>query len=180
MNSYPMYNSLQTQYDMLAQRKLDTENAMARVQGQMSQQMGQPPIQFNVNTQQPSASHGFSPFQNNVTFDFNGMWVKDFEEAKKVMGANLPLMLLDQEQPLLYVRDLQGNFKIYELTEKQVQPEKTADDKLDSLEAKFNDLSDKFNQLLGALSTPQEAQNESTKKRNTKTNTEQQHDGHAV
>lgn len=179
MNSYPMYNSLQTQYDMLAQRKLDTENAMARVQGQMSQQMGQPPIQFNVNTQQPSASHTF-PLQNSVTFDFNGMWVKNFDEAKKVMGANLPLMLLDQEQPLLYVRDLQGNFKVYELTEKQVQPEQTADAKLDSLEAKFNDLSDKFNQLLGALTASQEVQNESTKKRNTKTSPEQQHDGRSV
>ena len=87
---------------------------------------GQPSV--NVNNMLPS----------NNNFDFNGRFVNSKEEAMGVANNNLPLILFDRNNPLMYMKNLDGSFKTYKIEEIVEQPQANTDARIDDLETKIN------------------------------------------
>lgn len=83
-----------------------------------------PPININNN---------MTPAPSN--YDFNGKWVTSEQEAKGVANNNLPLILFDKNEPVFYMKNLDGSFKKYKFMEVVEQKE---EDRIGALEAKLN------------------------------------------
>lgn len=124
-----MYNPYnQTRLDSLAQQKALIEQQMAQLQ-----QMQMPPININNN---------MTPTPNN--YDGNFKWVDNQEQAKQVANNNLPLILFDRNNPIFYMKNVDGSFKTFKFEEVIEQPQTNNDDRINALESKLN-------ALIGAL-----------------------------
>lgn len=99
-----MYNPAQARVDSLLQQKQMIEqqiNALSQYQ--------MPPININNN---------MTPNMPNGSFDFNGKWVAN---------NNLPLILFDKNEPVFYMKNLDGSFKTFKFTEVVDQPQTQVD-----------------------------------------------------
>lgn len=144
------YNPLQSQYDLLNRRRQELDSQMAMIQNQMNQQ---PPINqtFQITSpQQPMI---------NTQFDFNGKVANGIEEAKKVSCNNLPVIIMDANEPKFYMRNLDGSFKTYTFQEYiEPEPEKsTNNSEIELMKNSINELQNNFNILLQQLTSPQPA-----------------------
>ena len=106
------------------------QKSMIEQQIQSLQQMQVPPININNNmTPQP---------QNN--YDGNFKWVDGEEQARQVANNNLPLILFDNNNPIFYMKNVDGTFKKYQFAEIIDHPQVSMEDKINALEGKFNAL----------------------------------------
>ena len=131
-----LYNPMQGRLDYLQNQKQMIEQQMANLQ-----QYTIPPININNNNIPSAASVPAS-------FDFNGKWVGNEQEAKGVANNNLPLILFDKSNPIFYIKNLDGSFKKFQFSEIIETPTATNNDtRLDQLEAKLE-------AILTSLNTP--------------------------
>nr|DAS58817.1 MAG TPA: hypothetical protein [Caudoviricetes sp.] len=122
MNNY--YNPVQSRMDSLMQQK-----ALIDQQIQSLQQMSVPNININ---NMPSNS----PTSN---FDFNGKWVDGEEQARNIANNNLPLILFDNNNPIFYMKNMDGGFKKFKFEEIKEEKVESADtQRMDMLEAKMD------------------------------------------
>lgn len=123
------YNPMQARADSLMQQK-----QMIEQQLQQLQQFNVPPI--NINNQITPASQG--------NFDFNGKWVSGEQEARQFANSNLPTILFDNNEPVFYMKNMDGSFKKFRFSEIVEQPQVSADSRIEALESKMD-------AILGAL-----------------------------
>lgn len=102
------------------------------------QQYSVPPININNQFTQP-----------NNNFDFNGRWVNNEQEARNISNNNLPLILFDKNNPVFYMKNLDGTFETYEFTKKEQPIPVNNDERLDKLE-------NQLQMLINALNQPKE------------------------
>lgn len=122
MNNY--YNPMQSRVDSLMQQK-----AMIEQQLQSLQQMNVPNININNIPSNPTPSN----------FDFNGKWVDGEEQARNVANNNLPLILFDNNNPVFYMKNMDGAFKKFKFEEiKEEKVENTNNERMDMLEVKMD------------------------------------------
>lgn len=127
-----MYNPLQNRMESLMQQRQMIENQMQALQ----QYQNVPPININ-NNMQPNQV----PFGN--SFDFNGKWVQNEQEAKGIANNNLPLILFDQNEPVFYMKNMDGSFKKFRFEEMKEQPQANpSNERMDMIEGKLNALID--------------------------------------
>jgi hypothetical protein len=125
-----MFNPYQSRMDSLLQQKQMLEQQMTALQ--QYQQM--PNININ-NMPQPN------------NFDFNGRWVNSKDEAMGVANNNLPLIMFDRNNPIFYMKNMDGSFKTFRFEEVLEQPQINNDARIDALE-------NKINTILNALQQP--------------------------
>lgn len=124
--NYNAYNPVQSRMDSLIQQK-----ALIDQQIQSLQQMSVPNININNIPSNPA------PMTNN--FDFNGKWVDNEEQAKQIAGNNLPLILFDNNNPIFYMKNMDGSFKKFKFEEIQEATVDTqTNERMDLLETKLN------------------------------------------
>ena len=122
MNNY--YNPVQSRVDSLIQQK-----AMIEQQLQSLQQMNVPNININNMPSNPVPSN----------FDFNGKWVDGEEQARNIANNNLPLILFDNNNPVFYMKNMDGAFKKFKFEEiKEEKVENANNERMDMLEAKMD------------------------------------------
>ena len=138
-----MYNPMQQRMEQLLNQKQMIEQQMQMLQQFQSQV---PPI--NINNQ-------LTPQIGN--YDFNGKWVDSEEQARNIANNNLPLILFDNNNPIFYMKQVNGDFKKYSFSEIIDQPK-------ESIENKVNDLEDKLNRLLENLQGKEVSNDESIKR----------------
>lgn len=138
-----MYNPMQQRMEQLLNQKQMIEQQMQMIQ-QFQTQV--PPI--NINNQ-------LTPQIGN--YDFNGKWVDSEEQARNIANNNLPLILFDNNNPIFYMKQVNGDFKKYSFSEIIDQPK-------ESIENKVNDLEDKLNRLLENLQGKEVSNDESIKR----------------
>ena len=119
-----MFNPLQSRMESLAQQRQMIDQQMQSLQG--FQQM--PPININNNMPMPGMQ----------SFDFNGKWVQNEAEAKGVANNNLPLILFDQNDPVFYMKNIDGSFKKFKFEEVTQAPPAGYEEKMAALENKLN------------------------------------------
>lgn len=124
----------QNRLDNLMQQK-----NMIEQQIQSLQQMQVPPININNNI----PSNNMTPQTN---YDGNFKWVDGEEQARQVANNNLPLILFDNNNPIFYMKNVDGTFKKYQFTEIIDQPQESMEDKINALEGKFNALLKRLSQ----------------------------------
>lgn len=129
---YSGYNPLQSRIDGLMQQR-----SMIEQQLQSLQQMNNiPPININNNMTSPQPAH-----QN---YDGNFKWVDGEEQARQVANNNLPLILFDNNNPMFYMKNVDGSFKKFRFEEIIDVPSQTIDpqieNRMSSLEGKLNDI----------------------------------------
>ena len=96
---------------------------------QTLQQMNVPNININNIPSNPTPSN----------FDFNGKWVDGEEQARNVANNNLPLILFDNNNPVFYMKNMDGAFKKFKFEEiKEEKVENTNNERMDMLEAKMD------------------------------------------
>lgn len=125
-----MFNPYQSRMDSLLQQKQMLEQQMTALQ--QYQQM--PNININ-NMPQPN------------NFDFNGRWVNSKDEAMGVANNNLPLIMFDRNNPIFYMKNMDGSFKTFRFEEVLEQPQINNNARIDALE-------NKINTILNALQQP--------------------------
>lgn len=125
-----MFNPYQSRMDSLLQQKQMLEQQMTALQ--QYQQM--PNININ-NMPQPN------------NFDFNGRWVNSKDEAMGVANNNLSLIMFDRNNPIFYMKNMDGSFKTFRFEEVLEQPQINNDARIDALESKINT-------ILNALQQP--------------------------
>ena len=138
-----MYNPMQQRMEQLLNQKQMIEQQMQMIQ-QFQTQV--PPI--NINNQ-------LTPQIGN--YDFNGKWVDSEEQARNIANNNLPLILFDNNNPIFYMKQVNGDFKKYSFSEIIDQPK-------ESIENKVNDLENKLNRLLENLQGKEVSNDESIKR----------------
>lgn len=138
-----MYNPMQQRMDQLLNQKQMIEQQMQMLQ-QFQPQM--PPI--NINNQ-------LTPQTSN--FDFNGKWVDSEEQARSIANNNLPLILFDNNNPIFYMKQTNGDFKKYSFSEIIDQPK-------ENIENKVNELENKLNIIIESLQGKEVANDEPPKK----------------
>lgn len=122
MNNF--YNPVQSRVDSLIQQK-----AMIERQLQSLQQMNSVP-NININNMPP---------QPQMNFDFNGKWVDGEEQARNVVNNNLPLILFDNNNPVFYMKNMDGTFKKFKFEEiVEENPVNSNNERMDMLEAKMD------------------------------------------
>lgn len=109
-----MFNPYQSRMDSLLQQKQMLEQQMTALQ--QYQQM--PNININ-NMPQPN------------NFDFNGRWVNSKDEAMGVANNNLPLIMFDRNNPIFYMKNMDGSFKTFRFEEVLEQPQINNDARID-------------------------------------------------
>ena len=115
------------------------QKSMIEQQIQSLQQMQVPPININNNmTPQP---------QNN--YDGNFKWVDGEEQARQVANNNLPLILFDNNNPMFYMKNVDGSFKKFRFEEVIDAPVQTVDPQIEN---RMTALEGKLNDILTALS----------------------------
>lgn len=124
-------NPMQTRMDALLQQKQYLEQQI----NQLQQYSNVPPININnqITPQQQS---------NTQAFDFNGRWVDGKDQALNVANNNLPLILLDKNNPYLYLKNMDGSFKTFQLSEviEEEHGNKVAEERMDKIENKLDSL----------------------------------------
>lgn len=126
-------------FNPYGQNRLDNliqQKNMIEQQIQSLQQMQMPPININNN---------MTPQPNN--YDGNFKWVDNQEQAKQVANNNLPLILFDRNNPIFYMKNIDGSFKTFKFEEVIEQPQISNDDRINALE-------NKINTILNALQQP--------------------------
>lgn len=141
-----MYNPMQGRLEYLQNQKNMIDQQIASLQ-----QYQVPPI--NINNNMPSTQPNQSPFYN--SFDFNGKWVQNEQDARGVANNNLPLILFDKENPIFYMKGIDGSFKKFKFSEivEEEQPKQVNDERINQLEAKMSAILDALGQ--GNINTPQ-------------------------
>lgn len=124
---YNSFNPMQARMETLLNQK-----QMIEQQLQSMQQM--PPININNNMTPPT------------NFDFNGKWVDGEEQARQTANQNLPLILFDNNNPIFYMKNMDGSFKKYRFSEIVEQPQPSADEKINALESKLNAILEQLSQ----------------------------------
>ena len=132
---YGGYNPIQARIDSLMQQKQMIEQQMNSLQG-----MGVPAININNNT---------TPSQPSVNYDGNFKWVDGEEQAKQIANNNLPLILFDNNNPMFYMKNVDGSFKKFRFEEIIDAPLQNTDPQL---ETRMTALEGKLNDILTALS----------------------------
>lgn len=122
------YNPMQARADSLMQQKQMIEQQLQQLQ----QYSNIPPI--NINNQ-------ISP-TSQQSYDFNGKWVNNEQEARQFANTNLPTILFDNNEPIFYMKNMDGSFKKFRFTEIIEQEKPSADSRIDALEGKMNAILD--------------------------------------
>lgn len=122
------YNPMQARADSLMQQKQMIEQQLQQLQ----QYSNIPPI--NINNQ-------ISP-TSQQSYDFNGKWVNNEQEARQFANSNLPTILFDNNEPIFYMKNMDGSFKKFRFTEIIEQEKPSADSRIDALEGKMNAILD--------------------------------------
>lgn len=122
------YNPMQARADSLMQQKQMIEQQLQQLQ----QYSNIPPI--NINNQ-------ISP-TSQQSYDFNGKWVNNEKEARQFANTNLPTILFDNNEPIFYMKNMDGSFKKFRFTEIIEQEKSSADSRIDALEGKMNAILD--------------------------------------
>lgn len=142
-----MFNPYQSRMDSLLQQKQMLEQQMTALQ--QYQQM--PNININ-NMPQPN------------NFDFNGRWVNSKDEAMGVANNNLPLIMFDRNNPIFYMKNMDGSFKTFRFEEVLEQPQINNDARIDALESKINTILNALQQPSTNTSKEQETKPQTAKK----------------
>lgn len=130
------YNPMQSRIDSLVQQKQMIDNQLQSLQ----QYANIPPI--NINNQ-------ITPNSPN-TFDFNGKWVNSEQEARQFANSNLPTILFDNNNPIFYMKNMDGTFKKFRFEEIiENQP-------INDVDNRINNLENKMNELINALTVKEE------------------------
>lgn len=135
---------MQARAESLMQQKQMIDNQLQSLQ----QYANIPPI--NINNQ-------ITP-QSQSTFDFNGQWVNDENEARGVANNNLPLILFDKNNPVFYMKNMDGTFKKFQFNEVVEQPKIEENERINLLE-------EKMNMILEAINNPKKEEKETPKKK---------------
>lgn len=122
------YNPMQARADSLMQQKQMIEQQLQQLQ----QYSNIPPI--NINNQITPTSQ--------QSYDFNGKWVNNEQEARQFANTNLPTILFDNNEPIFYMKNMDGSFKKFRFTEIIEQEKPSADSRIDALEGKMNAILD--------------------------------------
>lgn len=122
------YNPMQARADSLMQQKQMIEQQLQQLQ----QYSNIPPI--NINNQITPTSQ--------QSYDFNGKWVNNEQEARQFANSNLPTILFDNNEPIFYMKNMDGSFKKFRFTEIIEQEKPSADSRIDALEGKMNAILD--------------------------------------
>lgn len=125
-----MYNPYQSRLDSLMQQRNMIDNQLNSLQ--QYQQMPN----ININNMTPTGN-----------YDFNGRWVNSAEEAKSLANNNLPSIFLDRNNPIFYMKNMDGTFRTFKFEEVIEQPQPNNDERINALE-------DKLNTILNALQQP--------------------------
>lgn len=125
-----MYNPYQSRLESLMQQRSMIDNQLNSLQ--QYQQMPN----ININNMTPTGN-----------YDFNGRWVNSAEEAKNLANNNLPSIFLDRNNPLFYMKNMDGTFRTFKFEEVIDQPQPNNDERINALE-------DKLNTILNALQQP--------------------------
>lgn len=125
-----MYNPYQSRLDSLMQQRNMIDNQLNSLQ--QYQQMPN----ININNMTPTGN-----------YDFNGRWVNSAEEAKNLANNNLPSIFLDRNNPIFYMKNMDGTFRTFKFEEVLEQPQINNDARIDALESKINT-------ILNALQQP--------------------------
>lgn len=122
------YNPMQARADSLMQQKQMIEQQLQQLQ----QYSNIPPI--NINNQITPTSQ--------QSYDFNGKWVNNEQEARQFANSNLPTILFDNNEPIFYMKNMDGSFKKFRFSEIVEQEKPSADSRIDALEGKINAILD--------------------------------------
>lgn len=122
------YNPMQARADSLMQQKQMIEQQLQQLQ----QYSNIPPI--NINNQITPTSQ--------QSYDFNGKWVNNEQEARQFANTNLPTILFDNNEPIFYMKNMDGSFKKFRFSEIVEQEKPSADSRIDALEGKMNAILD--------------------------------------
>lgn len=141
-----MFNPYQSRMDSLLQQKQMLEQQMTALQ--QYQQM--PNININ-NMPQPN------------NFDFNGRWVNSKDEAMGVANNNLPLIMFDRNNPIFYMKNMDGTFRTFKFEEVLEQPQINNDARIDALESKINTILNALQQPSTNTSKEQETTQQTAK-----------------
>lgn len=136
------YNPMQARADSLMQQKQMIEQQLQQLQ----QYSNIPPI--NINNQ-------ISP-TSQQSYDFNGKWVNNEKEARQFANTNLPTILFDNNEPIFYMKNMDGSFKKFRFTEIIEQEKPSTDSRIDALEGKMNAILD----ALGKNNEPKKEESE--------------------
>lgn len=133
---YNSYNPMQARIESLMQQK-----NMIEQQLQSLQQMNNiPPININNNMTPPQ--------QSNQNYDGNFKWVDNEEQAKQIANNNLPLILFDNNNPMFYMKNVDGTFKKFKFEEVNEESTKNEDSKM---EQRINLMETKLNNIISVL-----------------------------
>lgn len=148
--NYGGYNPLQARMESLMQQKQMIEQQLSSLQGMNNV----PAINITNNTTPP-------PPVNN--FDGNFKWVDNEEQARQ-LASSLPLILFDNNNPLFYMKNVDGSFKKFrfeEIIETSVQTvDPQIENRMNALEGKLNDI---LNAITG-VSSPNDTTTPSVEK----------------
>ena len=122
------YNPMRARADSLMQQKQMIEQQLQQLQ----QYSNIPPI--NINNQITPTSQ--------QSYDFNGKWVNNEQEARQFANTNLPTILFDNNEPIFYMKNMDGSFKKFRFSEIVEQEKPSADSRIDALEGKMNAILD--------------------------------------
>lgn len=118
-----MYNNpLQSRLDALM-------NQRAMIDQQMQSINQMPPININNQINQPIPN-----------FDFNGKWITSEKEIDGFFNSSLPMLLMDSENPIFYIKNTDGTVKKFRFEEIIEPPKITVEDKVAKLEAQIEAL----------------------------------------
>lgn len=134
---YGGYNPLQARMESLMQQKQMIEQQLNSLQG-----MGMPAININNNT---------TPAPTGTNYDGNFKWVDGEEQAKQVANNNLPLILFDNNNPMFYMKNVDGTFKKFRFEEVIEKPAPAVDPQIEN---RMNALEGKLDELINALTAP--------------------------
>lgn len=143
--NYNGYNPIQARMDSLMQQKQMIEQQLNSLQG-----MSMPAININNNTT-PAAPSG--------SYDGNFKWVDNEEQARQVANNNLPLILFDNNNPMFYMKNVDGTFKKFKFQEVKDTPSPNVDPQL---EQRMNLMETKLNDIINALTSNKEQSNTNT------------------
>lgn len=143
--NYNGYNPIQARMDSLMQQKQMIEQQLNSLQG-----MSMPAININNNTT-PAAPSG--------SYDGNFKWVDNEEQARQVANNNLPLILFDNNNPMFYMKNVDGTFKKFKFQEVKDTPSPNVDPQL---EQRMNLMETKLNDIINALTSNKEQSDTNT------------------
>ena len=115
-----MYNQINDRINNLMNQKQMIESQLQNIQ----QLANIPPI--NINNQ-------ITP--NMGLNDFNGKLVNNEQEARNMIVNGLPIIMLDRNDSVFYMKSLDGSFKKYRFQEETEPKKDNIEQRLDKLEA---------------------------------------------